>query len=40
MRLPHLGDGVDGEAWGGQKGGDEAAFPQTMRIDFVRVYQR
>lgn len=29
-----------GGAWGGQKGIDEAAFPQRMEIDFVRVYQR
>lgn len=28
-----------GGAWGGQKGVDEAAFPQRMEIDYVRVYQ-
>lgn len=29
-----------GGAWGGQKGIDEAAFPQRMEIDYVRVYQK
>ena len=29
---------VGGE-WGGQKGIDEAAFPQQMLVDYVRVYQ-
>ena len=29
-----------GGAWGGIKGIDEQAFPQTMEIDFVRVYQK
>jgi beta-glucanase (GH16 family) len=29
-----------GGAWGGQKGIDEAAFPQRYYIDYVRVYQR
>ncbi len=29
-----------GGAWGGAQGVDEEAFPQTMEIDFVRVYQR
>ena len=29
-----------GGAWGGQKGVDAAAFPQQLRIDYVRVYQR
>lgn len=29
-----------GGAWGGQKGIDEAAFPQRMEVDYVRVYQR
>ena len=29
-----------GGAWGGAKGIDEAAFPQTMKLDYVRVYQK
>jgi beta-glucanase (GH16 family) len=29
-----------GGAWGGQKGIDDAIFPQTMEIDYVRVYQK
>jgi beta-glucanase (GH16 family) len=29
---------VGGE-WGGQKGIDEAAFPQQMLVDYVRIYQ-
>ena len=29
-----------GGAWGGQKGIDDAAFPQRYGIDFVRVYQK
>jgi beta-glucanase (GH16 family) len=29
-----------GGAWGGQKGIDEACFPQRYYIDYVRVYQR
>jgi beta-glucanase (GH16 family) len=29
-----------GGAWGGQKGIDEAAFPQRYYIDYVRVYQK
>lgn len=29
-----------GGAWGGQKGVDETIFPQTMVVDYVRVYQR
>jgi beta-glucanase (GH16 family) len=29
-----------GGAWGGEQGIDEKAFPQTMEIDFVRVYQK
>lgn len=29
-----------GGTWGGQKGIDDAAFPQLYRIDYVRVYQR
>ena len=29
---------VGGE-WGGQKGVDEAAFPQQMAVDYVRFYQ-
>jgi beta-glucanase (GH16 family) len=28
-----------GGAWGGQKGIDDAIFPQQFRIDYVRVYQ-
>lgn len=28
-----------GGAWGGQKGVDEAAFPQKYEIDYVRVYR-
>nr|NQU94397.1 glycoside hydrolase family 16 protein [Bacteroidota bacterium] len=27
-----------GGAWGGEV--DDAAFPQTMEVDFVRIYQR
>ena len=29
-----------GGAWGGQKGIDDAAFPQRMEVDFVRVYRK
>jgi beta-glucanase (GH16 family) len=29
-----------GGAWGGQKGIDDAIFPQTFEVDYVRVYQR
>lgn len=29
-----------GGSWGGQKGIDDAIFPQQFRIDYVRVYQR
>jgi beta-glucanase (GH16 family) len=29
-----------GGAWGGQKGIDDAIFPQRMEVDFVRVYER
>jgi len=29
-----------GGAWGSMKGIDEEAFPQTMEIDYVRVYQK
>jgi len=29
-----------GGAWGAQKGIDENAFPQTMQIDYVRIYQK
>jgi beta-glucanase (GH16 family) len=29
-----------GGGWGGQKGIDDAAFPQRMEIDFVKVYQK
>jgi beta-glucanase (GH16 family) len=29
-----------GGAWGGQKGIDDAIFPQKMEIDYVRVYQK
>lgn len=28
-----------GGDWGGQKGVDDAAFPQRMEVDYVRVYQ-
>jgi beta-glucanase (GH16 family) len=28
-----------GGAWGGKKGVDETVFPQTMVVDYVRVYQ-
>jgi beta-glucanase (GH16 family) len=28
-----------GGAWGGQKGIDDAAFPQTMQVDYVRIYK-
>jgi beta-glucanase (GH16 family) len=28
-----------GGAWGGQKGIDEAAFPQRMEVDYARVYE-
>ncbi|MCU0796174.1 MAG: glycoside hydrolase family 16 protein [Akkermansiaceae bacterium] len=29
-----------GGSWGGAKGVDEAAFPQRMEVDYVRVYQK
>jgi len=29
-----------GGAWGNMKGIDNAAFPQTMEVDYVRVYQK
>lgn len=29
-----------GGAWGSIKGIDESAFPQTMEIDYVRIYKR
>ena len=29
-----------GGTWGGQQGIDEKAWPQQMRVDYVRVYQR
>ncbi len=29
-----------GGAWGSMKGIDEQAFPQTMEVDYVRVYQK
>ena len=29
-----------GGDWGGQKGVDDAAFPQRMEVDYVRVYQK
>ena len=29
-----------GGAWGSVKGIDEAAFPQTMEFDYVRIYQK
>ncbi len=28
-----------GGSWGGQKGVDEAVFPQRMEVDYVRVYR-
>lgn len=28
-----------GGDWGGQKGIDDTSFPQTMYVDWVRVYQ-
>lgn len=28
-----------GGAWGGIKGIDESAFPQSMKVDYVRIYQ-
>ena len=29
-----------GGGWGGQKGIDDAAFPQRMEVDFVKVYRK
>ncbi|MEY3894622.1 MAG: hypothetical protein RLZZ214_141, partial [Verrucomicrobiota bacterium] len=29
-----------GGSWGAQKGIDDAAFPQRMEVDYVRVYQK
>jgi beta-glucanase (GH16 family) len=29
-----------GGAWGGMQGIDSAAFPQTMEMDYVRIYQK
>jgi beta-glucanase (GH16 family) len=29
-----------GGSWGGQKGIDDAVFPQTYEIDYVRIYQK
>lgn len=29
-----------GGAWGGMKGIDKNAFPQTMEVDYVRIYQK
>lgn len=29
-----------GGNWGGQKGIDDTIFPRTMRVDYVRVYQK
>lgn len=29
-----------GGTWGGQRGVDDSAFPTTMEVDFVRVYQK
>ncbi len=29
-----------GGAWGSLNGIDEKAFPQTMEVDYVRVYQQ
>jgi hypothetical protein len=28
-----------GGNWGGQRGIDDSIWPQTMEIDYVRVYQ-
>jgi len=27
-------------AWGGMQGIDDDAFPQTMEVNYVRVYQK
>ena len=29
-----------GGSWGGQKGIDDTIFPQTMAVDYVRVYEK
>jgi hypothetical protein len=29
-----------GGSWGGLKGIDDTIFPQTMEVDYVRVYQK
>jgi beta-glucanase (GH16 family) len=29
-----------GGAWGSMQGIDDEAFPQTMEVDYVRVYQK
>jgi beta-glucanase (GH16 family) len=29
-----------GGSWGGQKGIDDAVFPQQMAVDYVRIYQK
>ena len=29
-----------GGSWGGQKGIDEAAFPQRMEVDYVRIFEK
>lgn len=29
-----------GGAWGSEKGIDDKAFPQTMEVDYVRIYQK
>jgi beta-glucanase (GH16 family) len=29
-----------GGSWGGQKGVDDTIFPQRLKVDYVRVYQR
>jgi hypothetical protein len=29
-----------GGNWGGQKGVDDSIFPQSMLVDYVRVYQK
>lgn len=29
-----------GGSWGGRKGVDDSIFPQTMKIDYVRVYRK
>ncbi|BAX82597.1 glycoside hydrolase family 16 protein [Labilibaculum antarcticum] len=29
-----------GGAWGGEEGIDDSAFPQSMEVDYVRIYQK